>query len=93
MIEVICILNMTVERSGVELGQYENAAQVGVETIRDRDIYQPVLTGNRYCGFASHLGERIEPAAGTAAQNQAHRSGIHTKPLIDQIMTELYASR
>src|SRR5260370_22612640 len=55
IIEFVACVDMTVEGSAVELRQYIDAAQAGIEAIADRYIDQPILAGQWYGRLRSIL--------------------------------------
>jgi hypothetical protein len=46
---------MPVERSRIELGEYENPAHVRVQAVADRDVYEPVLASDRHSWLGAKL--------------------------------------
>jgi hypothetical protein len=62
--------DMPVERRGVELRQDEDAPDIGVQAIADRDVDEAVLAGDRDRRLRTKLGEREEPRALTAAEHE-----------------------
>ena len=63
LIEFIGLGNMAMERSRVELRQQVNLAYVRIDTVGDRDIDQPVLTGQRDRRLGALLSEREKSRA------------------------------
>src|SRR5262245_46794445 len=59
-IHAIRLADMPVERSRVELRQYKNAANVGMQAVADRNIDQPVLAADWNRRLRSELREREE---------------------------------
>jgi hypothetical protein len=68
-VKLIGIGDMSVKGYRVELCQYGNFENIGINTVADRDIDQAILTGDRDRGFRSHLGQREKPGASAAAEN------------------------
>ena len=68
-VEAVALLDVAVQRAAVELRQQADAAEVGVEAVADRDVHDPVLPAQRDRGLRPVLGEREEPGAGAAAQD------------------------
>ena len=44
--------------------------QAGVQAVADRDVDQPVFAADRHRRLRAHVGEREQPGAAAAAQNQ-----------------------
>jgi hypothetical protein len=60
---------MAVQRCRLELRQQEDAIDLTIETIADRNIDQPVLAGERHRGLAALAGERMEPRAASTTHD------------------------
>jgi hypothetical protein len=56
---MIGVLDMPVKRRRIELRQYKHPVDATIDTIRNRNVYQPVFTGNGYGGFAPAGCKRI----------------------------------
>ena len=69
-VEPVGLRDVAVERRGVELRQHEDALEAGVQAVADRDVDQPVLAGERHRRLRAHVGQREEPRAAAAAENQ-----------------------
>ena len=69
-IHAVGLRDVAVERRRVELRQDEDAPDVRVEAVADGDVDEPVLSANRHGGLGPQLGERKQPAALTAAEDQ-----------------------
>ena len=90
-VEPVALLDMAMQGAAVELGEEADAPQVGVEAVADRDVHDPVLPAQRDRGLGPVLGERKEPGAGTAAEDdgqdvlrsERRAPGGHTLPLTD----------
>ena len=72
VVEPVAVLDVAVQRAAVELGQDEDAAQIGVEAVADGDVHQPVLPAQGNGGLGPILGEGKEPSPGAPAQHDAH---------------------
>ena len=62
--------DVPVERRRVELRQHVDPADVGVQAVADRHVDQPVLAGDRNRGLRAEVGEREQPGAAAAAENE-----------------------
>ena len=63
-IEIVGVLEMPVERGGVELGQQEDPVDVGIDAIADRDVHEPVFPRERDPRACSvPASQRSEPGA------------------------------
>ena len=69
-IEPVGLRDVAVERGRVELRQHEDPLQPGVQAVADRDVDQPVLAAERHGRLRAHVGQRVEPGAAAAAQDQ-----------------------
>ena len=69
-VQPIGLRDVAVERRRVELRQHEDALQPGVQAVADRDVDQPVLPADRHGRLRAHVGEREEPGAASAAEDQ-----------------------
>jgi hypothetical protein len=58
IIKFVTSVDVTVEGSAVELRQYIDPAQAGIEAIADRYIDQPILASERYGRLRSILRKR-----------------------------------
>ena len=70
-IEVKGVLDVPVQRSGVELGQQKDAVDRAVDAVADRDIDEAILAGERHRRLAPLLGERMQTRAATAAHDDS----------------------
>jgi len=61
LIKLVRLGDMAMQRSRVELRQQVNLAYVRIDTVGDRDINQPVLTGQRDRWLGALLGKREKP--------------------------------
>ena len=61
--------DVPVERRGIELRQHEDAADVRVQAVADRDVDQPVLAADRHRRLGAGVGERKQAAALPAAED------------------------
>ena len=71
---------MPVQADRVELGQHEDPVQAGVDAVRDRDVDQAILAGDRDRGLAPRLGEREEAGPASPTEYQADDLGHHDSP-------------
>ena len=69
-VEPVGLGDVTVERRGIELGEHEDPLQVGVQTIADGHVDQPVLAADRYRRLRPHVRQRKETLSTSASQNQ-----------------------
>src|SRR5262249_16815515 len=76
-IHSVRLRDVPVERCRVELREHEDAPDVGVQAIADRNVDQAVFAADRNCGFRPMLCERKEPRALTAAENQCENFVVH----------------
>ena len=69
--------DVPVERRRVELRQHEDAADVRVQAVADRDVDQPVLAGDRHGRLRSELRQRKQPRALAAAKDDGEDFVVH----------------
>ena len=69
-IEPVGLRDVSVERRGVELRQHENALEPRMEAVADRDIDQPIFAANRHGRLRTHVRERKQPRAASAAEDE-----------------------
>ena len=69
-VQAVGLRDVAVERRGVELRQHEDPLEAGVQAVADRDVDEPVLAAERHRRLRAHVGERKEPRAASAAQDQ-----------------------
>ena len=62
---------MAVQRRGIELRQNVDAAEAGVDAVRDRDVHEPVFARERHGGLGAVLRQRKQPRALAAAHDDA----------------------
>jgi hypothetical protein len=62
---------MTVQGSGIKLGQNGDLINAGVQAIADGDIDEPVFSGNGHGWLGPQFGEGIQPRTLAASHNQA----------------------
>jgi hypothetical protein len=74
LIELVGRLNVAMQRDAVELREHVDAAQAGVDTVRNRDIDDAIFSAERHCGFAAVFGEWVEPSPGSAAHDDCECS-------------------
>jgi len=68
-IEAVCVANVPIERSGVELREDEDPLEPGVQAVAYGNVDQPVFAAQRNSWFRSVLGEREETLSGATCQN------------------------
>jgi len=71
VVEPIALLDVTMQRAAVELGQDEDAAEIGVEAVADRDVHQPILPPEGNGRLGAVLGEGKETGPRSATQHDA----------------------
>ena len=76
-VELVGLDDMLVQRGGIELSQDEYLVHIGIQTVADRDINDPVLAGQRHGRLASHLSQRIEALASASAHDDAQYVLLH----------------
>ena len=69
-IHPVGLADVPVERRRVELRQDEDAPDVGVQAVADRDVDQAVLAADRDRRLRTKLRERKQPRALTAAEHE-----------------------
>ena len=79
-VERIRAADVPVEAHGVELRQHVDAVQAAVDAVGERDVDQPVLSGDRDRGLGAILGQWIEARPLAAAQHQRH-DVLHARSL------------
>ena len=67
-VHVIALRDVMVQRRRVELRQHEDAAEIGVQTVADRDIDQPVFPADGNRGLRPLLCQRKQTGSLTAAR-------------------------
>ncbi len=60
---------MAVQRRRIELGQHGNVIDARIDAVADGYIDQPVFPGNGDGGLGAHPGQRVQPLANAAAQD------------------------
>ena len=73
-VEAVRLRDVAVEARRVVLREHEDAPEVRVDAVRDRDVDEAVLARERDGGLGAVLGERVEPRPGAAAEDD--REGI-----------------
>ena len=68
-IELVGVGDVRVERGGVVLREHEHAAHSAIQTIRNRDVDQSVLSSDGHGGLGAVCGEGIEARARAAAED------------------------
>jgi len=79
-VEMVGLGDVPVERLGVELGQDEDPPDVRVEAVADGDVDEAVLARQRDGGLGAVLGQRVQPGALAAAQDDGTQV-LHARPL------------
>ena len=72
LIEPVALLNMTVKRHGVELRQDIDVANLGIDTVADREIDEAVLTGDRNGRFCPVPRQGKETAAPSSTEHDGN---------------------
>jgi hypothetical protein len=62
---------MTMQRSGVELGQYRDVINPGINTIADGNVNEAILARNRDGGFRANLRKRMQARTAPAPHNDS----------------------
>ena len=76
-IHPVRLRDVPVERGRVELRQHEDAADVGVQAVADRDVDQAVLAADRDRRLRAVLRERKQARALSAAENDRQNFVVH----------------
>src|SRR5262249_54137202 len=66
-------VNVSVQRSAVELRKNVNLPQPAVDAVADRDVDQPILSRQWHGGLRAILGEREKACAGATAHDHSER--------------------
>ncbi len=69
-IELVRVRNVPVQTDGEELRQDVDAVQSAIDAITDGDIDEPVFAGHGNGRLTAELGQRVQPGAPTAAEDQ-----------------------
>src|SRR6185295_7090461 len=77
--EAIRARDVTIERRGVVLSQYEDAMNIGVDAVGNRNVDQAILSAKRNRGLGTLSGQRMEPLSGAASQNNRQNFVSHTR--------------
>ena len=81
-VEVVGPANVAVQADRIELRQHIDAVHVAVQAVRQRDIDQPVLSGQRDRRFRTELGQRQQARAATASEHEGDNAiAIHGRVL------------
>ena len=67
--EAVGARDVAVEAGRVVLRQHEDAQDVGVDAVRDRDVHEPVLAAQRHGRLRARQSQRRKARARAAAQN------------------------
>jgi hypothetical protein len=73
-VEAIRLVDVAIERGGVELREHEHAPQVRVQAVADRNVDEPVLAADRHGRLRSRMRQREEAGALAAAKDD--REGV-----------------
>src|SRR5262245_28183806 len=73
IVELVTVLNMSMQRHAVELRQHIDRAQHGVQTIADRDIDDAIFATERHGWFGAVLRQREQTGACAAAHDNSER--------------------
>jgi len=76
--------DVAVERRRVELREHEDAAEVGVQAVADRDVNQPVLAPERHGRFRAKVREGEQPFAWLPPRTTASTSRMRVSVPHDQ---------
>ena len=63
----VSALNVAMQRDGIELRENGDFFDAGVQAIAERNVNQPVFSGQRHGRFRAHFRERIEARSLSAA--------------------------
>jgi hypothetical protein len=80
-VHAVRLRDVAVEGRRVELRQDENAPDVGVQAVADRDVDEAILSPNRHSGLRTVLGEREQARALTAAEDERKYVVVHGYPV------------
>ena len=69
---------VSVERRRVELRQHEDPADIGVQAVADRDVYEPVFSADGDCGLRALEGEREKTRAPATAEHDGQDLGVYS---------------
>ena len=69
VVEPVGLADVPVERRRIELRQHEDPADAGVQAVADGDVDEPVFAADRHGRLGAAVGERVEPLALPAAQD------------------------
>ena len=69
VVEAVGLVDVPIERRGVELRQHEDAPDAGVQAVADRDVDEPVLAADRHGRLRAAVGEGVEALTLPAAQD------------------------
>jgi len=70
-IEMVRILNVSVQGCRVKLRQQEYPVDIGVDAIANGNIDQPIFTRKRHGRFAAFHGKRVETCASASAHDDS----------------------
>ena len=75
-VELVRVADVPVEAGREELGEDVDAGEPAVEAVADRDVDEPVFTGDRDGRLGPLAGEREQPTAPAAAEDEGE-DGAH----------------
>ena len=80
VVQPVALRHVTIERGGIELRQHEDAPQVRMQAVADRDVDEAVLAADRHGRLGTRPREREEavPAATAQDEGQHRMHGAHT---------------
>ena len=76
-VELVGVVDVAVERRGIELGQHEDAPDVGMQAPADRHVDQAVLAADRHRRLRPRCGERKQARSLAAAEDDGKRVADH----------------
>ena len=77
-IHAIRLRNVPVEGRRIELRQDEDPADIGVQAVADRDVYEPVFSADGDCGLRALEGEREKTRAPATAEHDGQDLGVYS---------------
>jgi hypothetical protein len=72
--------DMPVQAVALVLGQHADTPDAGVDQVRQREVHQPVESGERHRWFGAVGGERRQPLSLTARQDNAKHPPLGHSP-------------
>ncbi len=83
-VELVRVGQVPVQANAQELGQHVNAVEAAVDAITNRDVDETIFAGDGHGRFAPQFGQRKEPGAAAAAEDQAE-DGPHRNLTVDRV--------